>query len=84
MVGYKDYNIHKHLRKPLTESKTDNHDLLTLRMVSSQTVFFWVKVWSTTYSIFIQVHRNAGTLFFSNLTLDIIEYCIPYCMPTIY
>ena len=33
-------------------------------------------VWSTTYSIFVQVGQNAGTLFFSNLTLDIIEDCI--------
>ena len=33
-------------------------------------------VWSTTYSIFVQVGQNAGRLFFSNLTLDIIEDCI--------
>ena len=32
-------------------------------------------VWSTTYSIFVQVGQNAGRLF-SNLTLDIIEDCI--------
>ena len=41
-------------------------------------------VWSTAYFIFVQVHRNAGTLFFSNLTLDVIEDCIPHCVPTIY
>ena len=40
MVGYKDYNVHKHHTKPLTQSKTDNHDLLTLRMVSSPDCIF--------------------------------------------
>ena len=30
------------------------------------------------YSIFTQVHRNVGALFFSNLMLDVIEYCIPH------
>ena len=34
-------------------------------------------VWSTAYSIFVQVHQHSGTLLFSNLTLDIIEDCIP-------
>ena len=28
-------------------------------------------VWSTAYSILVQVCRNAGTLFFSNLILDV-------------
>ena len=41
-------------------------------------------VWSTAYSIFVQVRRNAGTLFFSNLTLDIIKDCILHRVPTIY
>ena len=41
-------------------------------------------VWSTTYSIFIQVGQNAGTLFISSLTPDIIENCIPHCVQTIY
>ena len=41
-------------------------------------------VWSTTYSIFVQVHQNVGTLFFFNLTLDVIKDCIPHCMPMIY
>ena len=34
-------------------------------------------VWSTAYSIFVQVRQHSGALFFSNLTLDIIEDCIP-------
>ena len=42
------------------------------------------RVWSTAYTIFVQVHRNTGTLFFSNLMLDVIEDCIPHCVPTIY
>ena len=41
-------------------------------------------VWSTTYSIFIQVGQNAGRLFFSNLTLDVIEDCIPHCVQAVY
>ena len=41
-------------------------------------------VWSTAYSIFVQVRRNVGALFFSNLTLDVIEDCIPHCVWTIY
>ena len=40
--------------------------------------------WSTTHSIFVQVGQNAGTLFFSNLTLDIIEDCIPHCVQAAY
>ena len=53
MVGYKNYNVHKHHAKPLTQSKTDNHDLLTLRMVLSPDSIFWAQVWLTAYSIFI-------------------------------
>ena len=34
------------------------------------------QVWSIAYSIFVHVRRNAGALFFSNLTLDVIEHCI--------
>ena len=41
-------------------------------------------VWSTAYSILVQVCRNAGTLFLSNLTLDVIDDCISHCVPTIY
>ena len=41
-------------------------------------------VWSTAYSIFVQVRRNVGALFFSNLTLDVIKDCIPHRVPTIY
>ena len=41
-------------------------------------------VWSTAYSIFVQMGKNAGALFFSNLILGIIEDCIPHCVPTIY
>ena len=41
-------------------------------------------VWSTAYSIFVQVRRNVGALFFSNLTLDVIDDCIPHCVRTIY
>ena len=37
---------------------------------------------STTYSIFIQVHWKAGTLFFVNLILHIIEDYTSHCMPT--
>ena len=40
-------------------------------------------VWSTAYSIFVQVCRNAGALFFSNLMLDAIKNCIWHCVPTI-
>ena len=37
------------------------------------------------YSIFIQVRQNAGEVFVcSNLMLDVLEYCIPRCVPTIY
>ena len=32
------------------------------------------------YSIYVQVRRNAGALFFSNLTLGVIEDCIPHCV----
>ena len=38
------------------------------------------RVWWTAYSVFVQVRRNAGALFFSNLTLDVIEDCIPHCV----
>ena len=41
-------------------------------------------VWSTAYSIFIQMHQHSSALFFSNLMPDIIEDCIPRCVPTIY
>jgi len=41
-------------------------------------------VWSTTYSIFVQVGQNAGRLFFSILTLDVNEDCIPHCVQAIY
>ena len=41
-------------------------------------------VWSTAYSIFVQVRRNVGALFFSNLTLDVIDDCIPHCVRMIY
>ena len=41
-------------------------------------------VWSTAYSIFVQVRRNVGALFFSNLTFDVINNCIPHCVRTIY
>ena len=41
-------------------------------------------VWSTAYSIFVQVRRNVGALFFSNLTFDVIKDCIPHCVRTIY
>ena len=37
-------------------------------------------VWSTAYSIFVQVRRNVGALFFSNLTFDVIKDCIPHCV----
>ena len=37
-------------------------------------------VWSTAYSIFV----HTGALFFSDLTLDVIEDCITHCVPTIY
>ena len=30
-------------------------------------------VWSIAYSIFVQVRRNVGALFFSNLMLDVIR-----------
>ena len=35
------------------------------------------------WSIFVQVGQNAGTLLFSNLTLDVINDCIPHCATTI-
>ena len=41
-------------------------------------------VWSTAYSIFVQVRRNVGALFFSNLTLDVIDDCIRHCVRKIY
>ena len=34
-------------------------------------------VWSTAYSIFVQVRWNVGAFFFFNLTFDVIEDCIP-------
>ena len=37
-------------------------------------------VWSTAYSIFVQVRWNVGALFFSNLTLDVVKDCIPHCV----
>ena len=37
-------------------------------------------VWSTAYSIFVQVRRNVGALFFSNLMFDVIKDCIPHCV----
>ena len=38
----------------------------------------------TANSIFVQVRQNASTLLFSNLTLDVIEDCIPHSVPVIY
>ena len=32
---------------------------------------------------FLQVCQNIGTLFVSNLMLEVIENCIPQCMPTV-
>ena len=37
-------------------------------------------VWSTAYSIFVQVGRNVSALFFSNLMFDVIKDCIPHCV----
>ena len=61
------------------------HDRISLDHQSySQTAFFVPAgkcVWSTAYSIFVQVRWN---VFFSNFMLDVIKDCIPHCVPMIY